>query len=257
MFIEERHQAILLMLAEAGSVTTTEIQKKFGISYDSAKRDLRLLEAAGKLRRTHGGAIPVGELSIGRAQSVIVPSVSESDNENGAAVAKYAASIINEDDVVFICSDALGVMLARHIPRGMRARVVTNSMSVAGLLYHREGIEVIFAGGELDKKGACADTFSCELIKRFRFDKAFVTSEGISPAFGVSVRRQSDLGLFSAVLDSARRVVGLYPPERVGAESAISVCPTSRLDVMLCEGNVPDKTRTAFEKCGVSVVLCD
>lgn len=29
----------------------------FGISYDSAKRDLRLLEEQGMLKRTHGGAI--------------------------------------------------------------------------------------------------------------------------------------------------------------------------------------------------------
>lgn len=218
---------------------------------------MRLLEAAGKLRRTHGGAIPVGELSLGRVQNVITPSVTEADNENGDAVAKYAASLICEDDVVYICADALGVMLAKHIVRGMRARVVTCSMSVASLLYHREGIEVIFAGGELNKNGVCSDAFSCELIRRFRFDKAFVTSEGISPIFGVSVRRQSDLGLFSTVLDSSRRVIGLYPSERVGAESAISVCSASRLDVMLCEGNVPDKTRTEFEKRGVSVVFCD
>ena len=47
MFIEERHRAILDWLQEKGSITTGDIQVQFGVSYDSAKRDLRLLEEKG------------------------------------------------------------------------------------------------------------------------------------------------------------------------------------------------------------------
>lgn len=42
MFIEERHKKILEMLQKNKSITNQEIQDMFGISYDSAKRDLRL-----------------------------------------------------------------------------------------------------------------------------------------------------------------------------------------------------------------------
>ena len=59
MFIEERHQKILEVLKQKQSITNQEIQEMFGISYDSAKRDLRLLEEQGLLKRTHGGAIPL------------------------------------------------------------------------------------------------------------------------------------------------------------------------------------------------------
>ena len=59
MFIEERHQAILDLLAKNGSILNSEIQEKFDVSYDSAKRDLRILEEKGLLKRTHGGAIPM------------------------------------------------------------------------------------------------------------------------------------------------------------------------------------------------------
>ena len=55
MFIEERHKKILEMLQKNKSITNQEIQDMFGISYDSAKRDLRLLEEQGMLKRTHGG----------------------------------------------------------------------------------------------------------------------------------------------------------------------------------------------------------
>ena len=60
MNIDERHRAILGLIAEKGSVSTAEIQRKFSVSYDSAKRDLRILEEKGLLKRTHGGAIAIG-----------------------------------------------------------------------------------------------------------------------------------------------------------------------------------------------------
>ena len=66
MSIEERHRAILAIISSYGSITTDRIQKEFGVSYDSAKRDLRLLEERGLLRRTHGGAIPVSDEIIPR-----------------------------------------------------------------------------------------------------------------------------------------------------------------------------------------------
>ncbi|MFR3366670.1 MAG: DeoR family transcriptional regulator [Gallintestinimicrobium sp.] len=40
MYIEERHRAILEWLSQHGSISNTDIQKNFDVSYDSAKRDL-------------------------------------------------------------------------------------------------------------------------------------------------------------------------------------------------------------------------
>ena len=48
MYIEERHQAILDWLTKKGSIANADIQEQFGVSYDSAKRDLRILEEKGK-----------------------------------------------------------------------------------------------------------------------------------------------------------------------------------------------------------------
>lgn len=59
MFIEERHRAILTIENEVGRISIGEIQEKFSVSVDSARRDLRILEEKGLLKRTHGGAIPL------------------------------------------------------------------------------------------------------------------------------------------------------------------------------------------------------
>ena len=77
MFIEERHQAILDLLNEKGSITTTEIQEKFAVSYDSAKRDLRILEEKGLLKRTHGGAIKLRQIAFSKPPKVTCKDIKE------------------------------------------------------------------------------------------------------------------------------------------------------------------------------------
>ena len=57
MFMEERQKDIVKRLNETGRVLVSELQERYGISADCARRDLRTLEGKGLLQRTHGGAI--------------------------------------------------------------------------------------------------------------------------------------------------------------------------------------------------------
>lgn len=57
MFIEERHNEISEIIRVNGKIKISEITEKYGISDESARRDLRLLEQKGICKRTHGGAI--------------------------------------------------------------------------------------------------------------------------------------------------------------------------------------------------------
>lgn len=153
MFIEERHQQILKMLAEKGRVSNSEIQEAFQISYDSAKRDLRLLEEQGLLKRTHGGAIPARKVG-GYTLTDIAPSERCADiKENYLRIAKEAAKMIEKDDVVYITNASVGYLMAQNIG-DISCTVVTNSISIAEVLRTRKDITLILAGGEMQKTGA-------------------------------------------------------------------------------------------------------
>ena len=68
---EERRQAIVDALEREGRVLAAELATRLATSEDTIRRDLRELDAAGLLRRVHGGAIrrqPAASFSeIGRA----------------------------------------------------------------------------------------------------------------------------------------------------------------------------------------------
>ncbi len=251
--MEERHAAILEIIAEKGSITTTEIQERFSVSYDSAKRDLRILEEAGKLRRTHGGAIPLGDLTLFSTRKSEPSAFSE---DECARIARYAVSLVKEGELIFLPCERMGELVAQNLARTLSLRVVTGSITVAQMLRRREGVSVILVGGEVDENGCCHDSFSAEMLKRFRFDKVFLSTDAVSADFGVSVSGTESVAYYTAALDGARKVIGLYPSECVGTDASVSVCRASRLDAVLTGGAVPDEVRRAFDECGVSVVEC-
>src|SRR5262249_12452069 len=60
LFAEERQRAILEQLRQKGKVTVEELTRTFRVSPPTIRTDLTRLEDQGLLRRTHGGAIAIG-----------------------------------------------------------------------------------------------------------------------------------------------------------------------------------------------------
>ena len=264
MFIEERHQAILALLNEMGSISTADIQRRFGVGYDSAKRDLRILEEKGLLKRTHGGAISLDQAAFGRGARTAPRDTSDADPER-LAIAEYAASLIRENDVIFLQASQEGMLLAQKLSRETHMRVVTNSIPLADLLKKRENASVMLIGGEVDGDVCCFDSFALDMLKRLRFDKCFITSEGLSAGFGLSVGASGRVAFLDGVIGASRRVIGLYRSEKLGADSAISICPAEKLDCVITDRRADadeSSSETAgavseLRECGISVVIAD
>ena len=256
MFIEERHRAILDILAETGSISVTDIQTKFNVGYGSAQRDLRLLEEQGLLKRTHGGAIPVRQVAAGKPKNVTCKDFGE-EKENYVAIAKKAVSMINNNDVVFITSATVGYFMARDLPEDLKIRAVTNSIIIAEELRKKPNISVIMLGGEMDGKGNCYDAFAIDTIKKLRFDKCFLTAAAISADFGLSIQKSQAISFWNAVMDSSKQTIGLFPTEKIGFESIVSICPANRLDVLVTDWNALEEDLVKFDKQGIKVVVTE
>lgn len=256
MFIEERHQAILTWLTEKGSITNEEIQKQFGISYDSAKRDLRILEEKGLLKRTHGGALSLHQIAIGRAAKKTIKDI-ESIKDNYLFIALKALSMIENNDVIFLTSATICYFMAKNFPSNIKVRVVTNSIVIAEELRIKDNVSLILLGGEMDNKGNCYDAIAVETVNRLRFDKCFITSAFISAEFGLSIQRTAAISFFNAVINSSKQTIGLFPKEKIGFNSIVSICPAERLDIMLTDWDASEEDLKLFDEKGIEIIIVE
>ena len=145
MLTEQRKKAILDALARDGQVLAKALSETFGVSEDTVRRDLRELAADGRLQRVHGGALPASPAVATFAQRQDIESTEKQ------TIAKAAAAMISEGQVVIIDGGTTSAHLVRHLPATLSATVVTHSPSVAVALVNHPSIEVIVIGGRLFK----------------------------------------------------------------------------------------------------------
>ncbi|MDE7325658.1 MAG: DeoR/GlpR family DNA-binding transcription regulator [Lachnospiraceae bacterium] len=256
MFMEERHRAILDLLSQNQRISVGEIQQKFHVGYETAKRDLRILEESGLLKRTHGGAIPLRQVAAGKPPKVTERDMTEI-RENYMAIAMHAISMLENNDVIYLPSATVGYFMAQKLPENLKLRVVTNSIVMAEELRKRDKVSVIMLGGEMDQKGHCYDAIAAGTIRRLRFDKCFLTSAALSADFGLSIQRTGAIDFWNALISSAKQVIGLYPTQKIGFDSVVSICPAEKLDVLITDWEAAEKDLKKFDEKGIQVVVVE
>ncbi|WP_280205683.1 DeoR/GlpR family DNA-binding transcription regulator, partial [Nocardia cyriacigeorgica] len=63
MYAEERQQAIATLVGQRGRVSVTDLSEQYGVTSETVRRDLAVLDRMGLVRRVHGGAVPAAALT--------------------------------------------------------------------------------------------------------------------------------------------------------------------------------------------------
>ena len=121
-------------------------------------------------------------------------------------------------------------------------------------LRHKDNVSVILTGGEMDEKGSFYDAFAIDMIRKLRFDKSFITAACISPEFGLSIQKSQAISFWNAIIDSSKETIGLFPVEKIGFESVVSICPANRLDMLITDNEASEEDIEAFDDLGINVV---
>jgi DeoR/GlpR family transcriptional regulator of sugar metabolism len=178
---EQRQQRIALLVREAGSVTVAGLEKELGISAATARRDLAVLERQGKVRRTHGGAIPPG---LTQHEDSFQQRLGEAV-EQKKRLARAAATLLEDDETVFIDSSTTAYYAARRILAGTSGvTFLTNLVPVMDLFSTADpsgasmvGLGGIFRALTLSFVGPC----TIHTIESYLADRAFISVKGITP----------------------------------------------------------------------------
>jgi len=257
MFIEERHQEILQIIQESGRISISEIQEKFNVSVDSARRDLRLLEQQGLLKRTHGGAIPIRQIGVlpPRHRNFKEMEV----YENYAAIAKKGAEFVKENDVIYLTSGSVGFIMLKYLPKDIKFTLVLNSVTLADEFKYWDNVTVYIVGGKMRMHGTTSlvDSFATAFVKNMHFDICLMTAGGIEAGFGVSNGTDETATFQRAVIEHSRKKILLMTCQKIGFKDFIKVCETNKFDTLITDWDAVDDELIKIEETGVKVIVVD
>lgn len=209
MSAEERQRAIVAAARRSGSVDVGELAAQLNVARETVRRDLRLLEDHGLVRRTHGGAYPVEsagfETTLAFRTTMHVPEKRR--------IATAAAGLLGDAETVFVDEGFTPQLIAEALPDDRPLTVVTTSLATAGALAGRENCTVLLAGGRV-RGGTLAtvDHWAVQMLGGFVIDLAYIGANGISRDLGLTTPDPSVGEVKAQAMRAARRriLVGMH-----------------------------------------------
>jgi DeoR family transcriptional regulator, fructose operon transcriptional repressor len=254
MYAEERQQAMAELVTRRGRVSVVELAQTFEVTTETVRRDLSMLESLGLIRRVHGGALPPESVTLLEAR------LSDRDLANTEAktsIAKAALRFVPAaESTLLIDAGSTTIRMAELLPRDHRLTVFTHAVPVAARLADQAHVELHLLPGRVRRRTlAAVGVETVEALRRIRADVAFIGTNGISAAHGLSTPDHEEAATKSALIASAQQVVVLCDSSKIGTDRTMQFAKLSDIDVLVTDRQITDEQRAEIESADVEVVI--
>ena len=181
MLAEDRLNAIVSMVQQAGSVTVPELAEALGVTASTIRRDLQALDRAHRIAKVHGGATSLERAHVTR--DLTISERSDLHNDDKERICARAAALVEPESFVYIDSGSTTLRLIEHLPRLEGVTYVTDSVLHAQHL----ALRGVVLGGELKPETkALVGPDALATLDRYNFNCGFWGSNGIAAEQGLT-----------------------------------------------------------------------
>jgi DeoR/GlpR family transcriptional regulator of sugar metabolism len=248
MLTDERHNFIRNELASKGRVLAGELAARFGVSEDTARRDLRELAKAGDCRRVYGGAVAPApyEQSIGTRLATV--------SAEKLRLAAAAVKLIEPGQSLFIDSGSTNITLAKAVPSHIELTVATNSLGVAAALAGHQQVKLIVLGGVHNNElGACVGADTLRSISQFNADYYFLGSCGVDAVRGATAFDAAEAEVKRAMASNSASIVVIATTDKLETAAPFRVAGPEAIGHLVVEKDAPAEVLGKFEKQGTQI----
>jgi len=196
----QRRELIQEYLVTHKIVRMDELYTLLDTSEATVRRDLEWMEHAGIVERTHGGAILNQRLTLEPEYLLRAQKHPEEKRIIGA----LAASLIEDNDVVFINSGSTTTQVIRHI-RGNSGITVFSSNLYAAIEVGQAGFSHQLIGGEFQpNSNSVAGRFAVDNLRQVYANKAILGVDGVSLMHGCTVPTNAEAEVVRLMIERTR-----------------------------------------------------
>ncbi|WP_292444242.1 DeoR/GlpR family DNA-binding transcription regulator [Mesorhizobium sp.] len=252
---EDRQAKIVELLREELFLDLRGLTQRFQISVATARRDLGELEEAGLLRRTHGGAVSISQVS--RDPSNADRAISHLTEKR--AIAATAAAMISEGDTVLLDAGTTALEVAKLLRARAGLTFITNGSDIIAELLRGEAPSVYAVGGEYAEinrsfRGPLADHF----IRQFNVDKLILNAASIDLDRGlIFTGSPVNASVQQAMIEVSRRVIVVADYSKFAKPSFSVVATIEDVGAIVTDAGARSIIATAPEKLRRKFVIAN
>jgi DeoR family transcriptional regulator, fructose operon transcriptional repressor len=239
----QRQQRIRQLATQQGVLRIPDLAETLGVSEMTIRRDLDMLEDSGHVERTFGGAVVLEQTSFESSYTVRL----HTHTPEKQALARYAASLINDGDTVAIDASTTCLALARELCK-RRVTVMTNGLDAALELRNSQS-KVILIGGYLRQvAGSFAGPLALKALEGLRVDHTFFSAKGILPEDGYLDSDLDEIEVKRVMIARAVHVVALMDASKFGVHALGRIAPLSAVHLLITDAGLDRTTEKELHK---------
>ena len=245
-----RREQILDILEENREVQVARLAAHLQVSEMTIRRDLKLLEKRGRLKRVYGGAVATSAQAFDSVTSRATLNTDAKD-----AIASLAATLVEKQMRIFVNGGSTALALAKLLAYGATIQVTTNSIEAAQSIAAGAISDVTLLGGTLRRNaGTLIGPEVLEMIERRTFDITFLGIAAIHPHYGFLDPTEWHAYSARVLRQQSRKVVLLADHSKFEADSDIRSFEYREVDVLVTDRAPPDSHATALAEGEVEVL---
>lgn len=244
MLTEARQKMIADYINQRSLCRVAELCKLTNTSESTIRRDLIQMEIAGVIKRIHGGARSVKNLSRDIAQHVRF----DLNHKDKLQIAHYVAeNFIHPGDSIFIDAGTTTYEIVPFIAEISNLTLVTNGLETAlGSLAH--GLETILIGGKV--KGdthAAVGQSALEQISALNFTASFIGTNGLDQNGNLTTPDPEEAAIKRVEIKQATKAYVLTDPTKIGERDFAVFGNVKDVTVITTQLNQCEKTALPAE----------
>jgi DeoR/GlpR family transcriptional regulator of sugar metabolism len=252
----ERRSQIAQMVLENGKVMLSDLVDQFQVTETSIRRDLTLLESSGRVKRVHGGAIPIP----GNSRTDSFAEKMELQIQTKERIGRVAAEMIKPHDILLLDSGTTTLQIIRHIPSAFRIgnmiTLVTNSQPIAQEVLTWPSPNLTILGGlYLPDYQATVGPQTLVQLQELTADKVFLGVDGLTLHGGATTANILMAEVDRMMVERSRHVILVTDSSKIGRVGFVPVKPVNAFHTLITDTNAPPDVVQSIRGMGVEVIL--
>ena len=247
---EERKHRLEAYLQQVEFASLEDLAKHVGSSVSTVRRDLTVLEAAGNLKRTHGGA----RIVTPKSDEFTFSARDTHQLDSKEAIGRACAELIHPNQSVIIDAGTTVYHVAKFLEE-KSPQIVTNSLPVANLYSAAGRVELVLSGGVIyPRLGVLVGPLAVEAFSKIHADIAVmsaggITLEGLTNSHGLLI----DIQL--AMIRAAAKVIFCLDHTKFGRRSVTPLCDLEQIDSIVTDSKAPADLVVQLRGKGIEVIV--
>lgn len=246
--IDERHSKILEDLSLIGRMEVTTLAQKYQVSVVTMRKDLTELEERGLLRREQGFAI-LEENDMKRRLAV--------NHTTKCRLAKKAAQLINDGEIIMIESGSCCILLAEEISRTRKdVTIVTNSIFMADYIGSTRNVRLVLLGGDYQRDSQAVVGPVLKVgANLFHVSKLFAGTDGYQSEIGFSGDNHIRVEAIRNMAENAEEVIILTESSKFLHRGVVPLFRAGEVDCVVTDSNLDLGVREELSKEGIRLMF--